>query len=260
MIPKIIHYCWLSGDPIPKDYQKRMRSWDKKLSGYELMLWDTSRFDINSLAWTKDAFAAKDYAFTSDYIRLYAVYHFGGIYLDMDVEAVKPFDDLLNTGIFLSIENHECSHLEAGCFGAEKGHRYIKKCLEWFETHAFGVPDYILPAVMYEVWKAYFNTIPLYSSDYFTAKSTLTGKIEKTANTYTIHHFATKWISAADRLERNIGQMLLRLFGENNVSHFLIKIVQKTRTVLHRVRNESLGNALKYYTRKYLLKKKGGTL
>ena len=257
MIPKLIHYCWLSGDPVPVDYTKLMRSWDKKLFGYEFMLWDTSRFDISSLTWTQKAFAAKHYASTSDYIRLYAVYHFGGIYLDMDVEVVKPFDDLLNAGIFLSIENHECNHLEAGCFGAEKGHPFIKKCLDWFDTHSFGLPDYILPAVMYEVWKTQFAAIPLYSSDYFTAKSTLNGKIEKTSNTYTVHHFATNWISKADRLERNTGQLLYRIFGGSSIYKFLYEIVRKTRTILTRIRRDNFFNAMKYYCKKYFLRNRG---
>ena len=75
MIPKIIHYCWLSNDPIPKDLQKYMKTWKEKLPDYEFMLWDFNRFNINSSIWVKQAFEAKKYAFACDYIRLYAVYH-----------------------------------------------------------------------------------------------------------------------------------------------------------------------------------------
>ena len=82
MIPKIIHYCWLSGEPIPWQLQICMASWKKYLPEYEFVMWDTQRFDINSLLWTKQAFEAKKYAFAADYIRLYAVYTYGGIYLD----------------------------------------------------------------------------------------------------------------------------------------------------------------------------------
>ena len=91
-IPKIIHYCWLSGDPIPANYQRCMDTWKKQLPDYELVLWDTQRFDINSTPWTKQALDVKLYACAADYIRLYAVYHFGGIYIDMDIEVLKPFD------------------------------------------------------------------------------------------------------------------------------------------------------------------------
>ena len=95
MIPKVIHYCWLSGDPIPEKLQRCMDSWKKFLPDYEFVLWDLERFDIKTSQWVKEAFEARKYAFAADYIRLYAVYNYGGIYMDMDVEVVRPFDDLL---------------------------------------------------------------------------------------------------------------------------------------------------------------------
>ncbi|MDR2342965.1 MAG: hypothetical protein LBD86_00355 [Spirochaetaceae bacterium] len=134
MIPKIIQYCRLSDDPIPEDYKRCMATWKQKLPDYELMRWDTKRFDVNSVIWVKQAFEVKLYACASDYIRLYAVYKHGGIYLDMDMEIVKQFDDLLRLDLMLAYENHISKNIEAGCFGAAKGHPYIKKCMEYFET------------------------------------------------------------------------------------------------------------------------------
>lgn len=96
MIPKIIHYCWLSNDPIPEKLQEYMKSWKEKLPDYEFKLWNFDCFDINSSQWVKEAFEAKKYAFAADYIRLYAVYNYGGIYMDMDVEVIKSFNPLLN--------------------------------------------------------------------------------------------------------------------------------------------------------------------
>ena len=86
MISKIIHYCWLSNDPIPADLQKCMESWKKYLPDYEFMLWNFERFPKSQSKWVSDAFDNKKYAFAADYIRLYALYNYGGIYLDMDVE------------------------------------------------------------------------------------------------------------------------------------------------------------------------------
>ena len=136
-IPKIIHYCWLSQDPVPDNYQKCMASWREKLPEYDYILWDTARFDINALTWTRQAFDVGLYAFAADYIRLYAVYHHGGIYLDMDMEVVKPFGDLLEAGIMLGRESPVSDNIEAGCFGAEAGHPYIKKCMEYYEERDF---------------------------------------------------------------------------------------------------------------------------
>ena len=81
MIPKIIHLCWLSGDPYPTEIKKCLDTWKKYLPDYEVWVWDTKRFDINSTIWTKQAFEAKKYAFAADYIRLYAQQHFLLFYL-----------------------------------------------------------------------------------------------------------------------------------------------------------------------------------
>lgn len=80
MIPKTIHYCWLSGDPIPQDLLRCMESWQRVLPDYEFKLWNFNVFPKNSSLWVKQAFDAKKYAFAADYIRLYAVYNYGGIY------------------------------------------------------------------------------------------------------------------------------------------------------------------------------------
>ena len=81
MIPKIIHYCWLSNDPIPDDLKKCMDSWKEKLPDYEVMLWNFDRFPKTKSQWVSDAFDNKKYAFAADYIRLNALYNYGGIYL-----------------------------------------------------------------------------------------------------------------------------------------------------------------------------------
>ena len=100
MISKVIHLCWLSGDPYPEKIKKCIDSWKRVLSDYEIILWDTKRFDLDSSIWVKQAFEAKKYAFAADYIRFYALYHYGGIYMDSDVEVLKSFDDLLHLPYF----------------------------------------------------------------------------------------------------------------------------------------------------------------
>ena len=80
MIPKIIHYCWLSGDPIPSSMQQYMHTWKEKLIGYEFILWDKSRFDIHSVKWVEQAYEERKYAFAADYIRICALYNGRHIY------------------------------------------------------------------------------------------------------------------------------------------------------------------------------------
>ena len=96
MIPKIIHYCWLSDDKFPTQIQKCIDTWKVILPDYEFKLWDTTTLNLEDYIWIKQAFETKKYAFAADYIRLYAVYHYGGIYLDTDVEVLKSFNNLLH--------------------------------------------------------------------------------------------------------------------------------------------------------------------
>jgi lipopolysaccharide biosynthesis glycosyltransferase/mannosyltransferase OCH1-like enzyme len=204
-IPKIIHYCWLSNDPIPEKLQECMKTWKEKLPDYEFMLWNFDRFDIDSSQWVRQAFDEKKYAFAADYIRLYAVYNYGGIYLDMDVEVVKPFDDLLDTDCMIAREDdNKRIRVEGGCFGAVKDHPYIRQCLEFYRNRTF-YPEkmiaYCLPDLMGGILTAGFkDRITVFAPDYFTAKSFLTGIVTTTENTRAIHHFTGTWLSPEEQL------------------------------------------------------------
>ena len=135
MIPKIIHLCWLSGDPYPEAIAQCLASWKEYLPDYEVILWDKERFDISSTLWTKQAFEAKKYAFAADYIRLYALYHFGGIYMDSDVLVYKSFDDLLNLPYFIGEDYVGC--FEPAIIGTEKHNPWIKTVLDHYNDREF---------------------------------------------------------------------------------------------------------------------------
>ncbi len=141
MIPKIIHYCWFSSDPYPDLVKRCLRSWQRLLPEYKLRLWDADSFDFNSVPFVKEAMAAKKYAFAADYIRLYALYTEGGIYLDSDVEVFKSFDPFLNNTFFTGTEPYIIDDkvyydLECAIMGSEKGHPFLKEALDIYnELH-----------------------------------------------------------------------------------------------------------------------------
>lgn len=224
MIPKIIHYCWLSNDPIPSKMQTYMDSWKEMLPEYEFVLWDTRRFDVNSIPWVSEAFKVRKYAFAADYIRLYAVYHYGGIYMDMDVEVVKPFSsELLASNYLVGYESSDYTiGIEAGIFGGEQGAEWLGDCLKYYEGRHFiksdGSFDVLpLPRIIWKVLKnKYIDTkmINPLPSDYLTAKCFDNGKIRKTSNTYTIHHFEGSWFTLSQRIKK----IIIRLLGVNVMS------------------------------------------
>jgi len=164
MIPKVIHWCWLSGDPLPEKIQKCVDSWKKYLPEYTIKCWTTKNFDVHSVAYVEEAYAQKKWAFCADYIRAYALYTEGGIYLDSDVQVLKTFDEFLDNDFFSSIEyipdNVECFKIKEKCLevdgsrkpdcpyvqgigiqaaimGAVKGHAYMKTCLDYYKTLHF---------------------------------------------------------------------------------------------------------------------------
>jgi len=168
-IPKIIHYCWLSVDKMPSDTIKCIETWKKIMPEYKLVFWDKNKFDINSNVFTQEACKVKKWAFAADYIRIYALYTEGGIYLDTDVYVKKSFNDLLNNDFFTSLEYHKddaiksnayellnedgtiknqqgriftrCIGIQAAVLGGIKGHPFLKSCLDWYNDKHFILSD-----------------------------------------------------------------------------------------------------------------------
>ena len=105
MIPKIIHYCWFGGAPLPRLACKCIDSWKKFFPNYEIREWNEENFDVDRLPFTREAYAAKKYAYVSDVARFYILYHEGGIYFDTDVEIAASFDDILTHGAFMGMQS-----------------------------------------------------------------------------------------------------------------------------------------------------------
>lgn len=243
MIPKIIHYCWMSGDAYPEKIRRCMASWRKMLPDYEIWLWDARRFDIHQSAWVREAFEAKKYAFCADYIRLYALYNYGGIYLDSDVEVVKPYDDLLHLPYFIGDESKE--YFEAATIGSEPHHPFIGHLLAYYKDRHFigenGQMDItVMPWVMMMATKGTFrrnvihriedfdyspDVVNVFPYDWFSPIDT-TGErfvLRQTEHTYSIHHFANSWVDWKKRL-------VVRLFGANSPT------VWKLQRLVHRIK------------------------
>ena len=106
MIPKIIHYCWFGGNPLPKLARKCIKSWKKHCPEYQLVRWDESNFDLSSCPlYVRQAYEVGQWAFVSDYVRLKVVHDCGGVYLDTDVELLKPLDELLSHKAYFGFED-----------------------------------------------------------------------------------------------------------------------------------------------------------
>lgn len=135
-IPKKIHYCWFGGTEIPVDLKAYMRTWEKYCPDYELIRWDEKNYDVTKNQYMYEAYQARKWSFVSDYARLDIVYQYGGVYLDTDVELLKPLDDFLYDRMFCGFEAKETVGFGLG-FGAEKGHPLLKEMLDAYEKMHF---------------------------------------------------------------------------------------------------------------------------
>lgn len=134
-IPKIIHYVWVGGQEKPKNIRLCMETWKKHLGDYQIIEWNEQNFDINSNKFVKQAYEAKKWAYVSDYIRAYAIYYYGGIYLDTDVLVLNDLTQFLEDKAFVGFENPEYPF--TAVFGAEKGHPFIYDILSYYDDIDF---------------------------------------------------------------------------------------------------------------------------
>lgn len=245
MIPKKIHYIWLGGKEEPKILQKCKASWKKYCPEYEIIRWDESNLNINCCEYCKNAYEAKKFAFASDVLRFDILSHEGGIYLDIDVELIKPIDDILDHKIICGFENG--SYIAPGLIlGCEKGNELIKELYDEYKTRSFattpGMKNQVtICSIFTDKLKARgfkinntlqeIDGIALFPSEYFCPKNMTDGRIKTTENTYSIHHYASTWVPKCVVFKNKMLQFMKRILGE--------KLVNKLRRKKHAKESKS---------------------
>ena len=234
MIPKIIHYCWLSGEPYPNEIRRCIDSWRELLHDYEFVLWDTARFDINSLTWTKQAFEAKKYAFVSDFARFYALYHYGGLYFDTDVEVIRPMNDVVARGAFMGIEQDaDQISINPGLgMGGYAGMELYKRVLDYYtalnfsdksESQISGLVVKCTTDILCQFGFVCENKLQqvadvwIYPNDWFNPFNDATGRLTITNNTHSIHYYSKTWVDNYGPLRMWITRRLHRIFKADSL-------------------------------------------
>ncbi len=219
-IPKIIHYCWFGRGEKPELAKKCIESWKKYCGDYEFKEWNEENFDINSNEYVKQAYESRKFAFVTDYVRLYAIYNEGGVYMDTDVEVLKPIDEFLKHKAFSSFENNNM--IPTGLMAGEKGNEWIKDLLDEYKdikfidedgnmdltTNVTRITNLTHEKYELELKSCYQELkngiVTIYPHEYFCPKDWSTGEIHLTDNTYTIHHFSGSWHTAEEKEEAEI--------------------------------------------------------
>lgn len=237
VIPRIIHYCWFGGKEIPSIMKSYIEGWKRVCPNWEIKLWNEKTFDITSNTFTKTAYEQKKFAYVSDYVRVWALYNFGGVYLDTDVELKLPLDDFLNYQAF------SCFELPNVCFtsavwGAMEKHSLSKKLLDYYNDRTYiisEVPntqnitkilvrDFGINCAVDEIQVGNDgqNTIHIFASHFFC--------LDLPKN-YATHHFYGSWLD--EKNERNYKDFVHQNYYLENIKSYsynrdLTKYVAKT--------------------------------
>ena len=230
MIPKIIHYCWFGGKPLPKIAEKCIASWKKYLPSYEIKRWDESNFDVNIIPYIKEAYTVGKYAFVSDFARFWILYHYGGVYFDTDVEIIQPMEDILAKGDYLGVESNMPGIITVNPglgFAASQGSEAIGELIRLYKTFHFlnaeGTPN--LKNIV-EITTEFLSSrglrntekiqeccgFTIYPKDYFCPIDYDTRELKITENTRTIHHYAESWVPRSTRFKNALSRLCGKRF------------------------------------------------
>lgn len=243
-IPQIIHYCWFGKKEKPLKIKQFINNWKEILKGYKFIEWNEENFDINCNTYVKEAYEQKKYAFVSDYARIQALYKFGGIYLDTDVEVLKTFDEILNNECVLGFE---AENYVATSFIATKARSpLIKEFIDIYENEYFVNRDGTLNKITnvdklnsillkkglvnngkYQVLD---EKIVIYPREYFSPYDYSNCIDKRNNNTICVHHFYQSWASNKKKAVKKIKKIIAPIIGKNNMNK-IRKILNKEESI-----------------------------
>lgn len=242
-IPKIIHYCWFGKNKKIEEIQKYINSWKTHMPDYEIIEWNESNFDVNKLKYTKQAYEMKKYAFVSDVARIEALYEYGGIYFDTDVEVFKSFDDILNNSCVLGFEEEE--YVATSMMATVPKHPLIKEFIELYKNISFldsegniieGTNVSKLTELLQQkglkrenVYQKIEENISIYPKEYFSPYVYPYGIYQITDKSYCVHHFNVSWQSKEVLFKRNLKRCIVRFIGLKNTKKFRNKILGRMK-------------------------------
>lgn len=228
MIPKVIHYCWFGNNPKPRLIKKCIASWRRLCPDYEIKEWNESNFDLDICPYVRAAYNSKKWAFVSDYARFYILNKYGGVYLDTDVQLLKPLDSLLERGAFAAFADEKivATGLVLAC---EKDNRLCRAVLESYSGEKFNddAPDKILAIGRRVTGILQENGLVLNGKEqqvfgftiyppYYFNPTNGDMRRKPDARAYSVHHYAATWFSPKKRFLNT----LRRFIGASNMKKY----------------------------------------
>ena len=214
MIPEIIHYCWIGGVQLPELAERCIASWKKHMPSWQIMRWDESNFDIAAVPlYVQQAYEARKFAFVSDYVRLWALEQYGGLYMDVDFEVFRSFDDLMDKyPAYAGYEGSKREPVMQGVIASEPHGAWVQDMLATYEDRTFIKADgsldltpntsyftdrleaqgFVADGAEKDVWVKSEFFLHVYPVHYFCPVLT-TGENVRTEETYCEHKGESSW-------------------------------------------------------------------
>lgn len=236
MIPKIIHYCWFGNKKMPLKFKRYIKTWKKHCPDFELKLWNEQNYDLNQNEFIKEAARQNKWAFVTDFVRLDVIEKYGGIYLDTDVELIKPLTPLLNHKAFAGFECYD--YVNFGLIvGAEPHNEIIKEMVDYYKTLTFteeSLKTQTCPIIQTNILMKHGLTkdsteqeiegFHIYPPEYFCPMNYYQIMDNFTKNTYSIHHYAASWFNTKDRIKFKLGNFKRKT--KHNIKMFIKKMLR----------------------------------
>ena len=242
MIPKTIHYCWFGRSELPKLARTCIDSWRRFFPGYSIKRWNEDNFDVKAIPYIAEAYAARKFAFVSDYARFKILYENGGVYFDTDVEVIKAMDDIIAAGAYMGLERDVANGfminsglglaapqwlpLCRNILNQYAGMNFINADGTFNKTTTVAIVTSVLMAngLKPSAGIVDFDGVRIYPTEYFNPIDAETRELNITANTRTIHHYAGSWLTRYEALinwtKRHVGikaSQVVSLIGHNPV-------------------------------------------
>lgn len=232
MIPKVIHYVWYGRSPKPADVKRYIQTWKKVMPDYEIVEWNESNLDPSVNRFAAEAYSLGQWAFVSDWARLKILHDAGGIYMDTDVEALRPLDPFLTHGAFTGFENP--TMIPTAVMGAVPGHPWIKELLSYYDNRSFVLEDGSWDTltnvhIITEISRLKYGFVPngerqilahdvhIYPPEWFCTPRMVNGEPLIDERVYTIHHFKGSWLPPAKKARRQVVRAARKILGHDIV-------------------------------------------
>lgn len=247
-IPKIIHYCWFGGKEKSDFIKKCIKTWEKNLPGFEIVEWNEYNFNLKEHPFAEAAYETKKYAFVSDYVRVYVIYNYGGIYFDTDIEVRRNFLNKL-TGARFVIAFEQPDTLMTGFFAAEKSSPIIKKILDYYENISFYNEDGSLdltpnPIIFTKEIEKFGLTLNgqfqeigddmrIFPNEIFGGYNVYDMIYTISENTVLVHHYTASWRTEREKILIRLKKLFLKIFGVDffrklrEIKHSILKSIRR---------------------------------